>query len=103
MPCPPRKFTLRSKICIEPPLPFEQPSTRPNSSAITLRGVTPRSVMAELFGRVDGCSKGKGGSMHIFDRNVNFLGGHGIVGAHVPIATGVAFAIKYRGGNQASG
>jgi len=65
------------------------------------RGVSPRSVMAELFGRVDGCSKGKGGSMHIFDRNVNFLGGHGIVGAHVPMATGVAFAIKYRGGNQA--
>ncbi|HEY2850716.1 MAG TPA: pyruvate dehydrogenase (acetyl-transferring) E1 component subunit alpha, partial [Gemmatimonadaceae bacterium] len=65
------------------------------------RGVTPRSVMAELFGRVDGCSKGKGGSMHIFDRNVNFLGGHGIVGGHVPLATGVAFAIKYRGGKQA--
>lgn len=65
------------------------------------RGVSPRSVMAELFGRVDGCSKGKGGSMHIFDRNVNFLGGHGIVGGHVPLATGVAFAIKYRGGNQA--
>jgi pyruvate dehydrogenase E1 component alpha subunit len=65
------------------------------------RGMTPRSVMAELFGRVDGCSKGKGGSMHLFDRNVNFLGGHGIVGGHVPMATGVAFAIKYRGGNQA--
>ena len=65
------------------------------------RGVSPRSVMAELFGRVDGCSKGKGGSMHIFDRNVNFLGGHGIVGGHIPMATGVAFAIKYRGGNQA--
>ena len=65
------------------------------------RGVSPRAVMAELFGRVDGCSKGKGGSMHMFDRNVNFLGGHGIVGGHVPIATGVAFAIKYRGGDQA--
>ncbi len=65
------------------------------------RGVSPRAVMAELFGRVDGCSKGKGGSMHLFDRNVNFLGGHGIVGGHVPIATGVAFAIKYRGGDQA--
>ena len=64
------------------------------------RGITPRAVMAELFGRVDGCSKGKGGSMHMFDRNVNFLGGHGIVGGHVPIATGVAFAIKYRGGDQ---
>jgi pyruvate dehydrogenase E1 component alpha subunit len=64
------------------------------------RGVSPRAVMAELFGRVDGCSKGKGGSMHLFDRNTNFLGGHGIVGAHLPIATGVGFAIKYRGGDQ---
>jgi pyruvate dehydrogenase E1 component alpha subunit len=64
------------------------------------RGISPRSVMAELFGRIDGCSRGKGGSMHMFDRHVNFLGGHGIVGAHVPIATGVGFAIKYRGGNQ---
>src|SRR5690348_9942249 len=56
--------------------------------------------MAELFGRADGCSKGKGGSMHLFDRNVNFLGGHGIVGGHIPLATGVGFAIKYRGGDQ---
>src|ERR1044071_917610 len=58
------------------------------------RGITPRAVMAELFGKIDGCSRGKGGSMHLFDRNVNFLGGHGIVGAHVPIGTGVGFAIK---------
>ncbi len=64
------------------------------------RGIPARAVMAELFGRVDGCSRGKGGSMHMFDRNVNFLGGHGIVGAHVPLATGVGFAIKYRGGDQ---
>jgi pyruvate dehydrogenase E1 component subunit alpha len=64
------------------------------------RGISPRSVMAELFGRIDGCSRGKGGSMHMFDRNVNFLGGHAIVGGHVPLATGVAFAIKYRGGDQ---
>ena len=64
------------------------------------RGISPRSVMAELFGRVDGVVRGKGGSMHLFDRNVNFLGGHGIVGAHVPIGTGVGFAIKYRGGDQ---
>jgi len=64
------------------------------------RGIAPRSVMAELFGRVDGVVRGKGGSMHLFDRNVNFLGGHGIVGAHVPLATGVGFAIKYRGGDQ---
>ncbi|MDQ6829143.1 MAG: pyruvate dehydrogenase (acetyl-transferring) E1 component subunit alpha [Gemmatimonadota bacterium] len=64
------------------------------------RGVSPRAVMSELFGRADGCSKGKGGSMHLFDRERNFLGGHGIVGAHIPIGTGVGFAIKYRGGDQ---
>jgi pyruvate dehydrogenase E1 component alpha subunit len=52
--------------------------------------------MAELFGRRDGLSKGKGGSMHLFDKSVNFLGGHAIVGAHLPIAAGVAFASKYR-------
>ena len=64
------------------------------------RGITPRAIMAELFGRIDGCSHGKGGSMHLFDRNANFLGGHGIVGSHVPVAAGVGFAIKYRGGDQ---
>lgn len=65
------------------------------------RGISSRAVMAELFGRSDGCARGKGGSMHLFDRNTNFLGGHGIVGGHVPVATGVGFAIKYRGGDQA--
>jgi pyruvate dehydrogenase E1 component alpha subunit len=64
------------------------------------RGMTPRAVMAELFGRVDGCSKGKGGSMHLFDKSVGFLGGHGIVGGHIPLAAGVAWAIKYRKGDQ---
>jgi pyruvate dehydrogenase E1 component alpha subunit len=64
------------------------------------RGITPRAVMAELYGRADGCSRGKGGSMHLFDRERNFLGGHGIVGAHIAVATGVGFAIKYRGGDQ---
>ena len=64
------------------------------------RGISPNAIMAELFGRATGCSGGKGGSMHIFDRHTNFLGGHGIVGAHVPLGTGVAFAIKYRGGDQ---
>src|SRR5687768_6316147 len=62
------------------------------------RGITPRAVMAELYGRVDGCSRGKGGSMHLFDRERNFLGGHGIVGAHIALATGVGVAFKYRGG-----
>lgn len=65
-----------------------------------VRGMTPRAVMAELFGRAAGCSGGKGGSMHLFDRKLNFLGGHGIVGGHLPIATGVGFAISYRGGDQ---
>ncbi|HEX6943509.1 MAG TPA: pyruvate dehydrogenase (acetyl-transferring) E1 component subunit alpha [Gemmatimonadaceae bacterium] len=64
------------------------------------RGMSPRAIMAELFGRSDGCARGKGGSMHLFDRSLNFLGGHGIVGGHVPLATGVGFAIKYRGGDQ---
>ncbi len=65
-----------------------------------VRGMTPNAVMAELFGRQDGCAKGKGGSMHLFDKAIGFLGGHGIVGGHVPIAAGVGFAIKYRGGDQ---
>ena len=64
------------------------------------RGLSPRAVMSELFGRSDGCSRGKGGSMHLFDRSLNFLGGHGIVGGHVPLGAGVGFAIKYRGGDQ---
>ena len=64
------------------------------------RGVSPRAVMAELFGRSTGCSKGKGGSMHIFDKSVGFLGGHGIVGGHIPLAAGVGWAIKYRKGDQ---
>ena len=61
------------------------------------KGMTADSIMAELFGKVTGCSKGKGGSMHMFDKNVNFLGGHAIVGGQIPLATGVAFASKYQG------
>jgi len=64
------------------------------------KGADPKRAMAELFGRRDGLSKGKGGSMHLFDRSVNFLGGHAIVGAHLPLAAGVGFAIKYQGGDQ---
>jgi pyruvate dehydrogenase E1 component alpha subunit len=66
------------------------------------RGMTARSVMAELFGKKTGCSGGKGGSMHLFDAKLGFLGGHGIVGSHIPIAAGAGFAIKYRGGDQVS-
>ena len=64
------------------------------------KGCDPKRAMAELFGRIDGLCKGKGGSMHFFDKSVNFLGGHGIVGAHLPLATGAAFACKYQGGDQ---
>jgi len=64
------------------------------------KGSDPKRVMAELYGRRDGLSGGKGGSMHLFDKSVNFLGGHAIVGAHLPIASGVGFAVKYQGGDQ---
>ncbi len=67
---------------------------------VLLRGTSPRAVMAELFGKSTGCSSGKGGSMHLFDVEHNFLGGHGIVGAHLPLAAGAAFAAKYRGTDQ---
>jgi pyruvate dehydrogenase E1 component alpha subunit len=66
------------------------------------RGISSRVVMAELFGKAAGCSGGKGGSMHLFDASLGFLGGHGIVGAHIPLATGMAFAAKYRNTDQVS-
>ncbi len=60
------------------------------------KGMSPREVMAELYGRVDGCSGGKGGSMHLYSAEKNFLGGWGIVGGQIPLATGVGWTIKYR-------
>ena len=74
-------------------------SYREHAHAIA-KGMSPESVMAELFGKATGCSKGKGGSMHMFDKEVGFLGGHAIVGGQIPLATGVAFASKYKGTDQ---
>jgi pyruvate dehydrogenase E1 component alpha subunit len=60
------------------------------------KGMSAKALMAELFGKATGCSKGLGGSMHMFDKATNMLGGYGIVGGHIPLAAGVAFASKYR-------
>ena len=70
-------------------------SYREHGQAIA-KGISPEAVMAELYGKAGGCSGGKGGSMHLFDKSVNFLGGHAIVGGQIPLATGVAFASKYQ-------
>jgi len=64
------------------------------------RGIDPGRVMAELYGRSDGVSKGWGGSMHLFDAQARLLGGYGIVGGQLPLATGAALAIAYRGGQE---
>ena len=64
------------------------------------KGITPKTCMAELFGKATGCSKGKGGSMHFFGVKENFFGGHGIVGAQIGTGAGLAFAEKYRNTNN---
>jgi pyruvate dehydrogenase E1 component alpha subunit len=64
------------------------------------KGIAADAIMAELYGKATGCSKGKGGSMHLFDKDVNFLGGHAIVGGQIPLATGLAFASKYKATDQ---
>ncbi len=74
-------------------------SYREHGQAIA-KGMSPDSVMAELYGKAGGCSGGKGGSMHLFSNELNFLGGHAIVGGQIPLATGVAFASKYRQTDQ---
>jgi pyruvate dehydrogenase E1 component alpha subunit len=74
-------------------------SYREHGQAIA-KGISPEAVMAELYGKAGGCSKGKGGSMHLFDKRVNFLGGHAIVGGQIALATGVAFATKYQETDQ---
>jgi pyruvate dehydrogenase E1 component alpha subunit len=82
-----------------------QAALRPGDQVITAyrdhghmlaTGMDPKGVMAELTGRVTGYSRGKGGSMHMFSREKNFFGGHGIVGAQVPIGTGLAFSNRYK-------
>jgi pyruvate dehydrogenase E1 component alpha subunit len=60
------------------------------------KGMSARALMAELYGKATGCSRGLGGSMHLFDKEHHMLGGYGIVGGHIPLAAGVAFASKYR-------
>ncbi|MBI5656161.1 MAG: pyruvate dehydrogenase (acetyl-transferring) E1 component subunit alpha, partial [Geobacter sp.] len=69
---------------------------REHAQAI-VRGAEPRRVMAELFGKATGVCKGKGGSMHLFDPSLNFMGGYAIVGGQFPVAVGLAFSAKYRG------
>lgn len=64
------------------------------------RGITPEAVMAELFGKDTGISRGRGGSMHLFDSKRHFMGGYAIVGGQIPLATGAAFAIAYRGSRE---
>jgi pyruvate dehydrogenase E1 component alpha subunit len=61
------------------------------------KGVSAREVMAELYGKITGCSKGKGGSMHMFSKEHRFFGGHGIVGGQIPLRAGIAFAEQYNG------
>ena len=65
-----------------------------------VRGITPEAVMAELYGKAGGCVKGKGGSMHMFSKELEFFGGHGIVGGQIGVGTGMAYAAKYRGSGQ---
>ena len=86
-----------------------QMALEPNDMVITsyrdhvqamIKGITPEAVMAELYGKEGGCVKGKGGSMHMFSSEHQFYGGHGIVGGQIGVATGMAYAAKYRGTGQ---
>ncbi|MGB7208255.1 MAG: pyruvate dehydrogenase (acetyl-transferring) E1 component subunit alpha [Pyrinomonadaceae bacterium] len=65
-----------------------------------IKGMTPESVLAELYGKEGGCVKGKGGSMHMFSKELEFYGGHGIVGGQIGVGTGMAYAAKYKGTDQ---
>ena len=81
-------MTINKKDCVV--------TTYRDHGHMIARGLDPKNIMAELTGRVTGYSKGKGGSMHMFSKENNFYGGHGIVGAQVPIGTGIAFTLKYQ-------
>jgi len=72
---------------------------RDHGNAIA-KGISTKECMAELFGKITGCTKGKGGSMHFFDKEKGFWGGHGIVGAQIPLGAGIAMAEKYRGSKK---
>lgn len=65
-----------------------------------VKGISPEAVMAELYGKIGGCVKGKGGSMHMFSAEHEFFGGHGIVGGQIGVGTGMAYAAKYKGTDQ---
>ncbi|PRD46683.1 pyruvate dehydrogenase (acetyl-transferring) E1 component subunit alpha [Sphingobacterium haloxyli] len=84
-------------------------ATRPEDSVITsyrdhahalAKGMSAKECMAELFGKVTGCSKGKGGSMHFFSKEHKMMGGHGIVGGQIPLGAGIAFAEQYLGNDN---
>jgi len=65
-----------------------------------VKGISPEAVMAELYGKIGGCVKGKGGSMHMFSKEHDFYGGHGIVGGQIGVGTGMGYAAKYKGSGQ---
>ncbi len=84
-------------------------ATRPDDSVITsyrdhahalAKGMSANECMAELFGKATGCSKGKGGSMHFFSKELKMMGGHGIVGGQIPLGAGIAFAEQYLGNDS---
>ncbi|MBE0535394.1 MAG: pyruvate dehydrogenase (acetyl-transferring) E1 component subunit alpha [Phycisphaerae bacterium] len=89
-------IAVGAAAAIDPARDYIMTAYRDHGHALAA-SMDPKVVMAELYGKITGCSRGKGGSMHLFDVERHFYGGHGIVGAHIPLATGVALKIKYRG------
>ena len=87
--------------CMTATVPDDKFITAYRDHALAIaKGITPKTCMAELYGKATGCSKGKGGSMHFFGLKENFFGGHGIVGAQIGTGAGLAFAEKYRNSNN---